>query len=537
MRSTRQFPAAILLTVALSAVALVPAAEPAAASTGQLAMFQPGPRLLTDPVGTLTRLRTLGVGVVRVIVNWSSIAPKPTSRARIPGFNGANPNAYPAASWAPYDAVVREGQALGLRIDLTVGGGAPLWADGPGVPAAQAKPQYAWKPNTADFGAFVRAIGARYSGSFRPPGSSRPLPRVGFWAIWNEPNFGKNLAPQATNGSSVAAAPGMYRTLIDVGWRSLQATGHGHDTILIGSLAARGVTARPHRGAPQGLPGNFGETKPLQFTRSLYCVDSSNRPLRGGTARAIGCPTNAAGSRGFRRAHPGLFSATGFADHPYPLNLPPTKASSRDPDYTEFSQVPRLESQLDLLQRIYGSRKRFPVYITEYGYITNPPNRGRYVSPATAAVYINWAEYISWRSPRLATTMQYPLFDPDPKKQPEFGGFASGLIFFNGKLKPGYDAYRLPLFLPLSKTPKGRALEVWGCARPAHFASGTQRVTIQFQRGSRGAFTTLSTVAIRSARGYFDVHLKFPASGSVRLQWTYADGTVAHSRVVKVTVS
>ena len=44
---------------------------------------------------------------------------------------------------------------------------------------------------------------------------------------------------------------------------------------------------------------------------------------------------------------------------------------------------------------------------------------------------------------------------------------------------------------------------------------------IQYQRGSHGAFKTLRTVTISSPRGYFDLHMRFPASGSVRLAWTY----------------
>jgi hypothetical protein len=222
-----------------------------------------------------------------------------------------------------------------------------------------------------------------------------------------------------------------------------------------------------------------------------------------------------------------------------------------------------MASQLDRIQRIYGSRSRFPIYNNEYGYITNPPNasltplnpHGQFVSPATAAFYINWAEYLSYRNPRIASTMQYLLIDPNPRKAPEFGGFASGLIFYAGQRKPAYDAYRLPLFLPTTTAKSShQGLEVWGCVRPARFArldTGLpQSVQIQFQRGSRGAFATLRTVTINSSRGYFDLHLAFPASGSVRLAWTYPkndpllsqgivsppEGSTVYSRTVKVTV-
>ena len=38
--------------------------------------------------------------------------------------------------------------------------------------------------------------------------------------------------------------------------------------------------------------------------------------------------------------------------------------------------------------------------------------------------------------------MQYLLYDPNPRMAPEFGGFASGLIFYGGKRKPAYFTFR-----------------------------------------------------------------------------------------------
>ncbi len=509
-------------------LALAPLPARAVAQTNQIAMFQDDARMLTVPGPTLQTLRQLGVGIVRVTVAWDTIAPV----KRPAGFNPVDPASYPAGNWSIYDQIVRDAHADGITVDFSLTGGAPPWATGGGQPSPG---HYAeWKPSAAAFGQFVEAVATRYSGSYDPTvgaivhGSAGDLPRVSFWELWNEPNFGMDLAPQAIKGSTVPTSAPAYRGLLDASWRALGLTGHGLDTIVIGNLDARGQSGKPHRGAPQGLPGNFAATKPLQFIRTLYCVDANYRELRGRAAAAVGCPTNVAASRGFRSAHPALFRASGFADHPYPINLPPTEASSKDPDYAEFSELPRLESTLDRLQRIYGSGKRFPIYNNEYGYITNPPNHSssHFVSPATGAYYINWAEYLSWRSGRIASGMQYLLYDPSPVNEPEFGGFASGLIFYAGAQKPGYNAYRLPLFLPVTTTRRGRSLEVWGCVRPAHFASvdtrGTpQQVQIQFQRGSHGAFTTLRAVTITSPRGYFDLHMTFPAGGSVRLAWSY----------------
>ena len=85
--------------------------------------------------------------------------------------------------------------------------------------------------SAAEFKQFVQAVGTRYSGTYDPtqnksvPGDPDDLPRISFWEIWHEPNFGPDLAPQAIRGSSVFVAPGMYRNLANAAWRSLQATG------------------------------------------------------------------------------------------------------------------------------------------------------------------------------------------------------------------------------------------------------------------------------------------------------------------------
>jgi hypothetical protein len=169
-------------------------------------------------------------------------------------------------------------------------------------------------------------------------------------------------------------------------------------------------------------------------------------------------------------------------------------------------------------------------------------------SPDTVSYYINWAEYLMWKQPRIQTYMQYLLVDP------VMGNFASGLKFYPGKKKKSvYSAFRLPLYLPATTTRRGRSLEVWGAARPAKFYGGTAQ--IQFQPGSSGAFTTVKTLTIGNAEQYFDARIAFPGSGTVRLAYTYptsaspsagvsplagvpADvaGATVYSRLVKITV-
>jgi hypothetical protein len=541
MRLFRMTRTTLVLAMGASAVSFV-AAPSAPASSTQLAMLQDDLGAYSHPDRTLQTLRKLGVGAVRVSVRWGEVAPSSASGSRPRGFSAGDPADYPTGSWSRYDAIVTAAQANGIVVDFVVSGPAPLWAVGAGAPR-QGGPYRQWRPSSRDYGQFVKAVGTRYSGRYRPAAAVSPLPRVRLWEIWNEPNFGQDLAPQATHDSTRSASPAMYRALLRTAWRALGTSGHARDTILIGGLSARGFQAHANGKWPRGLPGFFSTTKPLRFIRALYCVDRSYRKLRGRLAAAVGCPIYKAGSRRFRASNPGLFGASGFAIHPYPFNLPPTTADARDPDYAEFSEIPRLARTLDHAQRAYGSFRRLPIYNTEYGYITNPPKRGTdFVSPATAARYINWAEYLSWRNPRLATTMQFLLVDPNPRAGvPEYGGFASGLLFFNHKPKATYYAYRMPIYLPVTSTARGRRLTVWGCVRPAHHVAldthgAVQWVHIQFRRGRLGPFTTIKRVRVRNARGYFEAKVGFPGSGAVRLAWSYPGGQTITSRIVSVHV-
>jgi hypothetical protein len=305
------------------------------------------------------------------------------------------------------------------------------------------------------------------------------------------------------------------------------------NTILIAETAPRGVDP----------PGIFNGVKPLRFLRALYCVDSRFRELRGQAARSRGCPTTAAGSRSFRRQNPALFHASGFAAHLYSSQAHPMAPNVSinsqgvrgvDPDYADFPGVGRLERTLDRANALYGSHTRFPIWDTEYAYRTRPPDQHAGVSLATAALYINWAEYLHWRDPRIRSYDQYLLRDPAGDV------FASGLEYVSGKAKPSLDAFRLPLFLPVTSTRHGHRIEVWGAVRPAFSASRVTRTRqvglIQYRRGSHGAWTTFKPERINSLEGYFDLRVSFPASGAVRLAWTSPAGQTYYSRTVAITV-
>jgi hypothetical protein len=509
----------LLKTLPALALAAAIAAPGAAATTTQDSIFQDDGQLHANPVRTLQTLHNLGVTRIRTEIAWGQIAPANPPK----GFQASNPAAYPASSWGASDEIAVLAKQYGISVYFVVAGPAPKWALGPGDPHQSGEPVGVWKPNAAAFGAFVSALGTRYSGHYAPRSGAAPLPRVSFWSIWNEPNYGQDLAPQSSAGGQIQLAAATYRGLLNSAYGALHATGHGSDTILFGETA-------PH-GYVNG--GNFSGVAPLEFVRGLYCLNSRLQQLRGSLAAANGCPTTPAASAHFRAQNPGLFAATGFASHPYAQGTPPNRSlhvgGQDNADFADFAALGKLERTLDAANRSYGSGTRFPIYSTEYGFQTNPPEKPAvrtYPLPLdTAAAYMNWCEYLSYKSSRIRSYDQYLLVDPPG------GRFASGLEFSNGAAKPGLAAYKLPLFMPRTTAHGGATLEVWGGVRGA---SSTQ-AKIQFQPGSRGNFTTLATVRINNARGYFDVRQRFAGAGTVRIAWTASNGKTIYSRSVQLT--
>jgi hypothetical protein len=525
MPRSHRFPLLAVLTLVLSLALAAAMTTAAHAASSQITIMQDDEHVLTDPGDALNTFRSLGVNDVRIFMGWASIAPSPNSRKRPGGFNASNPSAYPASHWAPYDAAVRAAAARGMGVYFVLTGPAPLWATATAPRGTAAHNPHVYEPSAKQFGAFVDAVGTRYDGKYKPSGSSTALPRVDFWGIWDEPNYGYQLAPQGIK-NGVEVAPNLYRGLLNQAWVALHVTGHGHDTILIGETAPRG-------GA---VPGVANGTVPLRFLRVLYCLNPSFKEYRGSAATARGCPATAAASRRFRSQNPALFQATGFAAHLYTSgqdSRPNLPNPPHEPDYAGLYNLPVLEKTLDRANTAYGSHTKFPIYNTEFGFQTNPPKPTCgcvFLSPTTAAYYLNWSEYIEWSNPRVRSDAQYLLYDAPGGigHTTTESGFSSGLLFLDGAAKADYAAFELPLYLPTTTARPGQSLVVWGQARPAPYASRdtglAQQVEIEFQPASGGAWTTLSTATITNSAGYFKVPVTFPASGSVRLQWSYPAG-------------
>jgi hypothetical protein len=472
----------------------------------------------------MAEAKSLGFDRIRVSVYWRLLAPAPDSRQK-PAGDAGDPRWY--AGWDRYDRIAQLAAKHGLGVLFSVTGPAPLWATGT---PEQGRSDVAdtWDPSATDYGEFVTALAKRYSGSWQdehqepssiplmPPTTvkSPPLPRVDHWSIWNEPNHGGWLTPQWNGKPLVPQSPRIYRGLLDAGWSALQANGHAQDTILIGETSPAGLN-----------PGLTRGLHPLRFVRELYCLDGRLRPFKGAAAQKRGCPSSF-DAAAFVAAHPALFKASGWAHHPYSLTTPPG-ARDKDRDDATLSGIPRLTRTLDRAAGVYRQSTRLPIWMTEYGYQTDPPDPTIGVSFARQAAWLDDATYIAYRNKRIASFAQFLLVDDGPLRQwrpsdPRYWGtFQSGLVSLQGKHKTAYESFKRPIAL----VRKGRGLTVFGQLRVA----GGRAAAVQFRRRGGKAWTTVAQ-ATGSARGFVVVRLHRARRGSYRIAWADA-GT---SRAVSV---
>jgi hypothetical protein len=478
---------ALRLALLLGALTLLLAA-PASASRTQESIFEDEHQLLElgpdARNAALDDISRLGADSVRSLVLWSRVAPAGSRRPQ--GFDGSNPAAYPAQAWDPYDDLVRGASLRGLGLLLSPSTPIPAWASDcrRGVRATTCK------PDPKQFGAFVTALGTRYSGTYADENQGGgALPRVIRWSIANEPNQPGWLTPQyeRKDGRVVASAAVRYRQLAASAIRALRASGHGGDQVLLGETAPIGRTSGSL--ARRQIP-------PVEFLRKLFCLDSHGHRLAGADARAHVCAA-------YRR-----LSVTGFAHHPYQRggSRPPAAApqASGEIPISAPSRLRRLLTQAGRAARIPRS---LPVYYTEFGFQTNPPDRLFGVRVALQADYVNQSDWMAYRDSGVRSVAQYKLVDDE-----QDSSFQSGVRFFDGRAKPAYDAYRLPIWV----TRSGSNVRVYGQVRPAA-DSTPQEVEIQVQPPG-GAFETVQRVTVSSLKGQFLQTL--PARPGVwRLRW------------------
>jgi hypothetical protein len=262
------------------------------------------------------------------------------------------------------DEAVRAAQENDQEVMLTISG-TPSWANGGGKPNAM-------PGSLADLTAFARAIASRYSGRY--PG----YPFVRFWSVWNEPNLQLFLTPQfSRSGKSVA--PANYARLYAAAYAGIKA-GNPRALVAIGETSPRG-SDKPGGLRPTHSPGKFAEL-----------VAKANPNLK--------------------------FDA--WSHHPYPSN-PNAKPTQlvKWPNVSLMS-LPRFETSLNT----WFGRKSTPIWITEYGHQTRPPD-SLGIPWTTQAQYVSQAISIAKRFP-FVTMFIWFVFRDDQGQPWDSGLYTQG---------------------------------------------------------------------------------------------------------------
>jgi hypothetical protein len=493
MNRTRTRARHTLALAILLSLALIPAGR-AAASASQLTIVQDDKEIVSSTSAhralRLDELKALGIDVVKLRIDWRGVAPSPGSKKKPAGFSGEDSTKYPTGIWTNYDAALRAIAQRGLRPYVLLGGASPDWAGG--------KAGRGGRPDPAEFKRFVQAVGSRYSGTFSPSATDplNALPRVDIWSVWNEPDLKGWITPQYSNGRP--ASPRIYRKLVYAAHDALAASGHGGDEQLIGELLPF---------ARSGHTDN--KIRPLEFLRELACVDRSYKAYKGTAAKDRGCTDF--------KPLPG----TGIAHHPYTLSGGPDVGNSNHDDVS-IGELGRMVSALDTLSSRHRlESSRMPIWISEFGFQTNPPDQ--YAADIKKVpAFLGQSEWLAYRNPRVAAYSQYPLVDDSLKA----GSFQSGIRASDGKKKKGvYDAFRLPLFV---QRRSDKVVEVFGGVRAG--APG-DTVTIESRLGG-GEFKKLSGGTVQlGSQGYFDRVFTVSRASERQYRFKYAGGKSRSARV------
>jgi hypothetical protein len=328
------------------------------------------------------------------------------------------------------------------------------------------------------------------------------------WTIWNEPNHPGFLQPQWQQTSTGLApnSPYLYRRLVDAAYPVVKQL-EPDSTVLVGATSSIGMN-RPS--SPEA------GMAPLVFLRALACVDRRLRPLETGSCSGY-TP----------------LEGDGWSHHPYELLHTPDWSDRRNPDTAMMGDLGRLTRLLDRLVAMHriapGIRS---VWLTEFGYESNPPDPVKPFSPLEQARLINWAEYLAWRNPQVKSFAQFLLNDMGTvssadatRGKRDWGDWQSGLYFRDGTAKPAATSFSMAMHVDCQRFANKPRYFVWGHLR---LGGGVRAITLQRFGGRTHAETKLET----DAAGYFSRTL--PYTRKARFRFLYQDAARVHTGITEV---
>jgi hypothetical protein len=344
-----------------------------------IGIYDEGVILYGNPAQTFPVFRTLHAKVVRINLHWGGTVGVARSR---PG-NPIDPNDS-AYDWSPYDRAVQNASKYGMQVLFSIID-TPGWANG-GAGKTHAP------SSMTDLGNFALAAATRYSGTWTATDGAR-LPAVNLWAAWNEPNNPVFLQPQYkyVRGKWVIQSAIDYAKICEAIYAGVHSARVGGDRVACGVTAPRG------NNNPSQVRASVS---PLTFLKAVH----------------------AAGLRHF----------DAWAHHPYPLS--PAQTPLSKPNSATAISLGNIQTLIDQVTKFYGQK---PIWITEYGWQTNPPDKFFGVSWSKQSSYLTQAFAIARKNPRIQLMLWFLLRD-----EPNIAGWQSGLETVTGQKKPAFSAFQ-----------------------------------------------------------------------------------------------
>jgi hypothetical protein len=378
-----------------------------------------------DTATQFKRIRAAGAKYVEIRMYWANVAPSGSTQPA--GFQAKNP-ADPNYNWGHYDRAVRVAAAAGLKPRLAVTS-APDWAEGSGRGSAK---EGTYKPSPNALANFMTAAAKRYSGSFKN------LPRVQYWAVWNEPNLNTFMAPQAVKRK--AFSPRWYRSMLNASADAIHGVNAGN-VVVGGETAPFGKTS-----------ARRNATMPITFMEKVLCVRE----------KKVVSKTTQAVTYTYESACKTKTKFDVWAHHPYTQGDPTVKAKLHGNaslgDMGEMRKV--LNAAIKANHVVSGHKVR--LWVTEFSWDSKPPDR-KGVPIALETRWVSQMLYQMWSS-GVSLVTWFILRDQPMRTS----YFQSGLYYAGphgistDKAKPILRAFRFP-FVALPRTANGKTtVLLWG---------------------------------------------------------------------------
>jgi hypothetical protein len=416
----------------------------------------------------LERIRAAGSKYVEVRMYWSTVAP---SRSTTPtDFQPKDP-ADPKYNWAHYDDQIRAAAAAGLKpiVAITT---APRWAEGSGRGSSNSG---AYKPSPSALANFATAAAQRYSGSFKD------LPRVQYWAIWNEPNLNTFLNPQTLKKK--AFAPGWYRSMLNASAVAIHAVA-ANNVVIGGETAPFGVGS-----------ANRTATKPLVFMEKVLCI-AEKKVLNKKTKKV---------TITYKSACKTKTKVDVWSHHPYTQGGPTTKAKAHG--NVSLGDMGEMRAVLNTAIKANHvvSKQKVRLWVTEFSWDSKPPDpkgvpislETRWVSQALYQMWNSGVSLVTWfilRDQPLATSYwQSGLY------------YASSKGISSDRAKPVLRAFRFP-FVALPQVLKKKPyVLVWGRTPTS------KKATVLIERKSGSKWKRVKRLSA-NRYGIFKISIPKPAN-------------------------